>query len=146
MSNAAHPSRNLCYSKMIKAIWPSIVKMPNHLPANASITSSGNTDGTSKLSMNSPFLRPPMLLHLLGDPVTLHAHVSTKNQVFVPRQGRSGPDSMASDGHLGVRSSPTIQRAFCRACNHHRDTVLLELVECVEQRAGYLFQSDRQHS
>ncbi|KAH0836466.1 putative permease [Lanmaoa asiatica] len=34
--------QRLIYSfKMIKAIWPSIARMPNHLPPNAKITSSG---------------------------------------------------------------------------------------------------------
>lgn len=129
----------LTYScKMIKAIWPSIARMPNHLSPSASITSSGKADGMSKLCIRSPFFRSPMLLHLLADPVSLHAHPTTQSEVFVLRQGCDSPDSVASNGHLGVCSRSAIQRAFRRACNHNWDTVFLELAECAEQCAGYL--------
>lgn len=99
----------------------------------------------SNLPTHSPFLRPAVLLDLLVDPVTLHAPLSTQIEVLVPRQGGNSPDSVASDGRLGVCSSSTLQWAFRRACSHDRDTVLLELVECDEQCAGYILQFVRQH-
>lgn len=86
-----------------------------------------------------------MLFDLLVDSVALHVPLSTQSEVPVHRQGRHSPDSVASDGHLGVCSSSTLQWAFCRACNYNRDTVLLELVECDEQCTGHIRQFVRQH-
>ena len=99
----------------------------------------------TKWSTRSPFLRPPLLFHLLADPVSVYAHLSTQSEVFVPRQGGGSPDSVASDGHLGVCSSSTLQWAFRGACDHNRYTVLLELVECDEQCTGYLLHFVCQH-
>ena len=86
-----------------------------------------------------------MLLHLLADPVALYVYLPTQSKVFVLGQGRHSPDSVASDGHLGVCSGSTLQRAFRRACNCNWDTILLELVKCVEQCAGCLLQFVCQH-
>lgn len=35
------PRTQLLFTQILKAIWPSIAHLPNHLPANASITTSG---------------------------------------------------------------------------------------------------------
>lgn len=120
--------------------------MPNHLSPKASITSSGKEGEVRKLATRSSFLRPPVLLHLLADPVALHGRLPTKSEVVVLGQGRGSADSVASDGHLGVCSGSTFEWAFRRACNHNRSAVLLELVELDEQRAGYLLQFVCQHS
>lgn len=145
-SNPTHLFRNLHSFKMIKAIWPSIATMPNHLSPHESITSSGDVcDGISELSIRSPFPRPPMLFHLLADPVAVYVHPPTQSEVFVLDQGRHSPDSVASDGHLGVCSGSTFQRAFRRACNYNWGTILLELVKCDEQCAGRLLHFVCQH-
>lgn len=45
----------LLFTQMLKAIWPSIAHFPNHLPANASITSSGMVQSPFTISRTFMF-------------------------------------------------------------------------------------------
>jgi hypothetical protein len=58
---------------MLKAIWPSIAKMPNRLPVSANITSSGVSFPLLPIviCLLDQFFRIDVLLSLLAHPVSV---------------------------------------------------------------------------
>jgi len=63
-----------------------------------------------------------VLLHLLGDPISLHASFPAEDPVAIHRQSGHRPALLARFTHLGVRKSPHIQGPFhfARQCNRER--------------------------
>lgn len=86
-----------------------------------------------------------MLLRLLACPVPFHAALTTETQMAVLRQERDSSDNMASYGHLGIYSGAAVQWSLLCPRNYKRHTILLDLVERVEQRAGFIRYSVRQY-
>lgn len=86
---------------MLKAIWPSVARVPNHLSPDANITTVGTT-----LSNIIPFIqtciadslrfRRHVLLPLLASPVPFHAHLTPADQVLLHGQIHRRPNLVDS--------------------------------------------------
>jgi len=103
---------------MLKAIWPSLrVRVPNQLPESANITTLGRPScaelfrSSQRLTKTSRH-RDHVLLHLLGDSIPIHARLSAKDPVAVPRQSGYRPTLLACLAHLGIRQSPFVRGSF----------------------------------
>ena len=100
-----------------------------------------------------------MLLHLLGDPIPLHARLRAEDPVALPRQGSHCPTLLDRLAHLGVRKSPYIQGSFHFARHSDGERLFLGVFSGVERVArvlrhvgcehprfyGRLFQKSRSH-
>lgn len=67
-----------CMYQCLKAIWPSIARIPNHLPANGAITSVGESDCFTIWIKLKTANRNDELLHLLARTISNHAIVSAE--------------------------------------------------------------------
>ena len=97
-----------CVYQMIKAIWPSFARFPNHLPASANITSAG-------LRLHSYFVIPAsliqfpiptraiILLHILAYPVPVLAGITPPDPLVIPCQSHYRSPDLCGHDDLGVR-------------------------------------------
>lgn len=105
---------------MLKAIWPSIAKMPNHLPVSANITSSGVSFPLLPIVKCLPyhFLRIDVLLSLLAHSVSVFVCDSSQDPLAVLRKGRAHTHSMAGNGHMGICQGPRFTGLVFPTCNY----------------------------
>ncbi|KXN81396.1 hypothetical protein AN958_04785 [Leucoagaricus sp. SymC.cos] len=80
-----------CLYQMLKAIWPSIARVPNHLPESSNITTVG--------------IVHHVLLLVLADPISPHVRISSENPAPLHRKIDSGSGSLAGNFNMGLRSA-----------------------------------------
>ena len=136
---------------MLKAIWPSLrIRVPNHLPESANITTLGRSPGPTHFqslsrSTEASQNRYYVLLHLLGNPTPFHARFSAEDPVAVHRQGPHCPTLLDRLAHLGVRESPCLRRSFRFACHRDGERLLLVVFNSIERVAWVLCHLGCQH-
>ena len=93
---------------MLKAIWPSVAKIPNELPASSNITTPGEPiflqDSTA-----CPLIlcRNDVLLHILDTSASPDVGLSSEDQTFVHCERNSCSYCMAQHINLVIRQSPS---------------------------------------
>jgi hypothetical protein len=102
---------------MLKAIWPSIARLPNHLPPSANITTSGTCPldpaSESRQHLRCLFYRDNLLLSLLVHSAPFYAHLATKDTLAVFGQSNHSATDMVGVAYLGVCQSAPKQRDSC---------------------------------
>ena len=94
-----------CVYQMIKAIWPSIAHLPNHLPVSANITTSGTYPCrfvAPPFNLSRP-QRPFVLLPLLAHPISVHVYLAPEDSMVVCGKGCHCSRCMDCHAHLVVR-------------------------------------------
>ena len=90
---------------MLKAIWPSIAYLPNHLPPSANITTSGTRQLVfikySGLTTADVFRRDDLLLYFLVHSVPIYVRVSTEDTLAILGQINHSSAHMDSVAYLG---------------------------------------------
>jgi hypothetical protein len=92
---------------MLKAIWPSIVKIPNELPASSNITTVGQPifleDSTVCLLI---LCRNDVLLLILDTPASPDVGLASEDQTFIYCERDNCSYCLAQHINLVVRQSP----------------------------------------
>ena len=103
--------------QMLKAIWPSIARLPNHLPPSANITTSGtcppDTAPKSGQHLRCLFYRDDLLLSLLVHSVPFYAHLATEDTLAIFRQSNHCATDMVGVAYLGICQSAPKQWDSC---------------------------------
>ena len=97
---------------MLKAIWPSLAHLPNHLPENANITTSGKCYDVRVIS-GLPIhyiYRNDVLFSVLATAIPFHAYFASEDSMALPRQSNHCAYCVACYAHLGIRKSSLVQR------------------------------------
>ena len=89
----------------------------------------------SPILNKAPRRRNHVLLHLLGDPIPLHAGFPAEDPVVIPRQSDHRPTFLARITHLGVRESPRIQGSFHSTRQRDGERLFLGIFVGVERGA-----------
>ena len=87
---------------MLKAIWPSLVRLPNHLPANANITTAGEGRYNRRPTHSHVCYSHHVLLLVLVDTIPLHAGVTAENSLALLGQSYHRPTCVDSHAYLGL--------------------------------------------
>lgn len=96
-----------CVYQMLKAIWPSISHVPNHLSPKANITTVGKYSLVLFTSNLIDSIRYYVLLPLLAYPISLHVGVSTKDPAPFHCKNDHRTDCMGGHAHLGAHQGPS---------------------------------------
>jgi hypothetical protein len=76
---------------MLKAIWPSLARLPNHLSPGANITTSGLLSFSTCLShlsiLTDQNIRDDVLSSVLDNSVSVLARITSENQVVIRGEG-----------------------------------------------------------
>ena len=93
--------------QMLKAIWPSIAKIPNELPASSNITTAGGPIflQDSTLCLQIP-CRNDVLLLILDTPASPDVGLASEDQTFVHCERDNCSYCMGQHINLVVRKSP----------------------------------------
>ena len=86
---------------MLKAIWPSIAHLPNHLPPGANITTSGARPLSNSQTNAHVFRRNDLLLSFLVDSVPIYVRLSTEDTLAVLGEIDCSSAHMDSVAYLG---------------------------------------------
>ena|SRR5216684_944591 len=131
---------------MLKAIWPSIAHLPNHLPANASITSTGIGWAPSQFQQRSSVLRTALLPYLLVHSVPFHVRLTPEDTISLLGKSNNSTTNVVSPAHMGICEStpkyisPHTKEYF----EWQRATV--GLAECFQQRGSIFCNRRSQHA
>ena len=90
---------------MLRAIWPSIARLPNRLPPGANITSTGEKSRQTTDSVTNATYRDALLLYLLDTAVPLHVYLPTEDSLVVRCEGYRRTHLLDWFAHLGIRQS-----------------------------------------
>lgn len=98
---------------MLKAIWPSIARLPNHLPANANITTSGMFPYLRSVAafLTSECRRHDVLLPLLAHPISVHVCFAAENPLAFPHQSNHCSSDLGTSDTTRL-SSILLTRSF----------------------------------
>ena len=92
---------------MLKAIWPSIVKTPNELPASSNITTAREPIFFQDSTVCPLILcRNDVLLHILDTPASPDVGLAPEDQAFVHSKRDNCSYCMAQHINLVIRQSP----------------------------------------
>jgi hypothetical protein len=109
--------RCISFPQMLKAIWPSIARLPNHFPSSANITTSGtcvlDPAPKSEQHLRCLFYRDDLLLSLLAHSVPFYARLATEDTLAVFCQGNHSATDMVGVAYLGVCQSAPKQWDSC---------------------------------
>ena len=145
--------RHLCLTalQMLRAIWPSIEHLPNHLPENANITTAGIMcyflywliQVSECLAVFPP---PKTLIQFAKILVPLSARVSATYTLALCCKSRSRPSDMVGDAYLGVCQGASTPGDHRRPCEHSWASLVVGLALRVELGTGYLLNTCCQHT
>ena len=96
------PRTQLLFIQILKAIWPSIAHLPNHLPANANITSSGMFHYLSRFQQRSYVSRNALLFYLLVHSVSFLVHLAPETTISLPGKINHSTAYVVSSAHMGI--------------------------------------------
>ena len=99
---------------MLKAIWPSIGRLPNHLSPSANITTAGTSSGPGLLLRSRRLLyRDDLLLSLLAHSTPFYVRLTAEDTLVVFCQSNHSTTDMVGFTYLGVRQSAPQQWDPC---------------------------------
>jgi hypothetical protein len=106
--------RRFSFPQMLKAIWPSIAHLPNHLPPSANITTTGTSTGPGLFLHSRRLLyRDDLLLSLLAYSTPFYVRLTAEDTLVVFGQSNHSTTDMAGFTYLGVRQSAPRQWDPC---------------------------------
>ena len=133
---------------MLKAIWPSLAHLPNHLPTNANITTSGRCYDVMVIS-DLPIhyiYRNDVLFSVLATAIPFRAYLASEDSMALPRQSNYCAYCVACYAHLGVRKSSLFQRLLWATRPIIWKWLQLGLVGCFKCGFGHLLNPCCQYS
>ena len=99
---------------MLKAIWPSIDRLANHLSPSANITTAGTSSGPGLLLRSRRLLyRDDLLLSLLAHSTPFYVRLTAEDTLVVFCQSNHSTTDMVGFTYLGVRQSAPKQWDPC---------------------------------
>ena len=104
------------FPQMLKAIWPSIAHLPNHLPPSANITTVGTFYWTAPKSgqlSRCLFYRNDLLLSVLAHSAPFYVHLTAEDTLAFLGQSDHCATNMVSDAYLGICQSAPKQWYSC---------------------------------